>query len=779
MAWPGHEDELATLESIERRVLWLATAMIHHANHVRPRRDELKVGGHQASSASAATILTALYASFLRPGDRVAVKPHASPVFHALQYLRGRLPQSALRGFRAFGGLQSYPSRTKDPDAVDYSTGSVGLGAVAATFGGLTRRYLMDHFPVPHDGRYVALVGDAELDEGNVWEAVTEEHVRPLSNVLWIVDLNRQSLDRVIPDGRARRVRDMFIANDWRVINLKYGRRLGEAFARPGGQRLRERIDDMANSEYQALLRLSGADVRKRLVAAGGSSDVDLDRLLGDYEDAEVHSLIRNLGGHDVASVLEALSEADAEQDRPVAILAYTIKGWRLPFEGDPMNHSMLLSATQMERLREDLGVPAGEEFPAFEVGSPESRLLTRDLAPKPPTLAAEIPAPPATLEERHAGRLSTQEAFARVLSGLARTPAADYIVTTSPDVALSTHLGGWVNRRGVYAQQATVDYFARENLPRAVRWTESSRGQHIELGISENNFFLLLAALGLAGDMEGQRLIPIGTIYDPFICRGLDSLVYALYSGARFIVVATPSGVSLAPEGGAHQSSITSSIGLEIPGLDYFEPTFAQEVEWMLLDAVDRLRQPGPALGVYLRLSTVSIDQSVFPGATAKLREQVLAGGYRVVDRRAAQPYEPEENVVNIFAMGAVVPDAIAASDLLAERGIQANVFVVTAPGRLYRNLAAARQSTGGESYIEGLLEPRERRAPVITVADAHSHALAHIGSALGGRTIALGVDTFGESGTCEDLYRKMRIDRDSIAAAGERALVELDSYA
>jgi pyruvate dehydrogenase E1 component len=251
---------------------------------------------------------------------------------------------------------------------------------------------------------------------------------------------------------------------------------------------------------------------------------------------------------------------------------------------------------------------------------------------------------------------------------------------------------------------------------------------------------------------MEGQRIIPVGTIYDPFICRGLDALIYAVYSGARFIVVATPSGVSLAPEGGAHQSSITASIGIELPGLDYFEPTFAQEVEWILLDAVDRLRQQGPGLGVYLRLSTLPIDQQLFPLRSSGLREQVLAGGYRIVDRRSEHPYEPEENVVNVFA--------------------------VTAPGRLYRNLTAARRGTYGDSYVESFLETRERRAPVVTVADAHSHALRYIGSALGGRTIALGVDVFGESGTCEELYRKMGIDRDSIVQAAERAIVELDSY-
>jgi pyruvate dehydrogenase E1 component len=827
MSWT--DTDLRTLERIQARVLWLSTYMIHHANHVRPNADGLKVGGHQASSASVVGIMTALYGMFLRPADRIAVKPHASPVFHALQYLRGRLPREALARFRMFGGLQAYPSRTKDVDGVDFSTGSVGLGAVAATFGGLVRQYLMDHFDAPSGARYIALVGDAELDEGNIWEAVAEEYTRRLNNVVWIVDLNRQSLDRVIPDGKAQRIREMFTTNGWHVINLKYGSRLKKAFARPHGERLRRRIDDMPNAEYQALLRMPGADIRKRLVAPPGTRpDHLLDGLLGSYGDDEVRELLANLGGHDLGSLLEAFEEAEAHPDSPVVIVAYTIKGWGLPFEGDPLNHSMLLTQAQIDALREAAGIRPGDEWADFEPGSPEWRLLHRDEPER--GAGREIPAPPPALDESYASRLSTQEAFSRVLSALSRQPIADFLVTASPDVATSTHLGGWINRRGVYSQQAMIDYFAAEKVVRPIQWRESPKGQHIELGISENNLFLLLAALGLAGDQEGQRLIPLGTLYDPFVCRGLDAFIYGVYSGSRFILVATPSGVSLAPEGGAHQSSITASIGIEIPGVDYFEPTFARELEWILLDALDTLRHPGPGLGVYLRLSTVPIDQRLFPEGREELRAQVLSGGYRLVDRRAEPGYEPEENVVNIFAMGAIVPEAIAASERLRARGTLANVFVVTAPGRLYRSLSSARRAhqqgaagpaeaprhdgpaapaasaadarpahridvstrtasptdlaprTPGaqhSSALEGLLEPRERRAPVVTVADAHSHALAFIGSALGGRTIALGVDRFGESGSRGDLYRKMRIDAQAIADAAEAALLELDSYA
>src|SRR4051794_36207378 len=193
------EEELATLQRVEQRVLWLSTQIIHHANNVRPNPEKTKVGGHQASSASVVSIITALYFHFLRAGDRVSIKPHASPIFHAAQYLLGNLDRKYLTTLREFGGLQAYPSRTKDPDPVDFSTGSVGLGAVAPAFAALAHRYGELHFGEVTSDRFISLIGDAELDEGNVWEAVAEEALRGLSNVIWIIDLNRQSLDRVIP----------------------------------------------------------------------------------------------------------------------------------------------------------------------------------------------------------------------------------------------------------------------------------------------------------------------------------------------------------------------------------------------------------------------------------------------------------------------------------------------------------------------------------------------------------------------------------------------------
>src|SRR5580704_14130165 len=303
---PRQQDaSLDALRALERQVLWLSTAIVDHANRVRPNPGGLKVGGHQASSASMVSIRTSRWFRHLRAEDRVSVKPHASPVLHAINYLLGALDESYLPTLRAFGGLQSYPSRVKDPDPVDYSTGSVGIGATAPIWGAVARRFLSKRFTAdgsPAAGRQYSLLGDAELDEGAVWEAIVDPGVAELGEIVWVVDVNRQSLDRVVPLIAADRLRGMFTAAGWQAITLKSGRLLEELFARPGGEALRHRIDAMPNPEYQRLLRCHPDELRHRL--PGG--DETLAQLVGDLDDAGLARAIRNLGGHDLSSLDEA-----------------------------------------------------------------------------------------------------------------------------------------------------------------------------------------------------------------------------------------------------------------------------------------------------------------------------------------------------------------------------------------------------------------------------------------------------------------------------------------
>jgi pyruvate dehydrogenase E1 component len=274
----------------------------------------------------------------------------------------------------------------------------------------------------------------------------------------------------------------------------------------------------------------------------------------------------------------------------------------------------------------------------------------------------------------------------------------------------------------------------------------------------------LLLGALGFTAELSGVPLLPIGTLYDPFVTRGLDALYHALYAGGRFIVAATPSGISLAPEGGAHQSVITPGIGLTLPSIAFFDPVFAREVEWSLLEGLRRLVDRGESL--YLRLSTKPVDQSLAPPPGETYRTAVLRGAYRLLDARAEPGYAAEDNAVHLFAEGVMVPETLAAAAILRERDVFASVFAVTSPDRLHRGLRAPRP------YLEELVTADEEGVPVVSVLDGHSHALAFLGGALGVPQLALGVDDFGQSGTRGDLYRHYGIDADAVVQAARTLL-------
>ena len=314
------EERLAVLQAIEKKLLWLSSWTIHNANHLRPSRDKLKVGGHQASCASVASIMTALFFDVLRPGDRVAVKPHASPIYHAAMHLLGREPIEQLQNFRALGGAQSYPSRTKDKCGVDFSTGSVGLGAAMTLFASLTQDYVRLHELVPADqptGRMVAIVGDAELDEGNIYEALLEGWKHDVRNLWWVIDYNRQSLDRVVPEQLFAKIEQFFATVGWRVVTVKYGKKLQAAFARPGGEALREWIDACPNDLYAALCFKGGAAWRAHLESDLGGNPA-IRKLLDSHDDTALAVLMTNLGGHDLEALLEAFHGC---RGRPAALL--------------------------------------------------------------------------------------------------------------------------------------------------------------------------------------------------------------------------------------------------------------------------------------------------------------------------------------------------------------------------------------------------------------------------------------------------------------------------
>jgi pyruvate dehydrogenase E1 component len=778
---------LQILTELERKVLWLASWTIHNANHIRDNSDGLKVGGHQASSASLATIMTALYFSALRPQDRVAVKPHAAPVFHAIQYLLGNQTRAKLEAFRGYKGAQSYPSRTKDVDDVDFSTGSVGLGVAQTLFASIVQDYVNARPDAPHqpEGRMVALVGDAEMDEGNIFEALLEGWKQGLRNTWWVVDYNRQSLDAVVREGLWERFESMFRNFGWDVVILKHGSLQQAAFAEPGGEALRRWIDACPNQLYSALTFQGGAAWRKRLMDEIGDQGA-VSALIERRSDEELGRLMGNLAGHDLPSLLKAFEDA-ARHDRPTCFIAYTIKGFGLPLAGHKDNHAGLMTVAQMQAFQADMAVRAGHEWDPFEGLATPAADLRRFLDAVPFNAGgrrrrqADAVAVPVSLAVEAPKVTSTQFGFGKVLDEIARAggPLADAIVTTSPDVTVSTNLGPWVNRRGLFAREKLADTFREERIASSQKWEFGPAGQHVELGIAEMNLFLLLSALGLSHSLFGKRLLPVGTLYDPFIQRGLDALNYACYQDARFLLVATPSGVTLAPEGGAHQSIGTPLIGIAQDGLAAFEPAFVDELAVIMRWAFDYMQRNAEGEpsernwlrdetggSVYLRLSTRPVEQPQRQ-VPDDLARDIIDGAYWL--RRPG----PNAELVIAYA-GAVAPEAIQAVGLMAEDRRDVGLLAVTSADRLNAGWTAASRArerglVHARSHIERLLEDLPPHCRLVTVLDGHPATLGWLGAVAGHRTRALGVEHFGQTGTIADLYAHYGIDTKGIVAAAE----------
>ena len=778
-------NKTSELKEIEQRLLWLSAWMIHNANNLRPKGDgDVKVGGHQASCASMVSIMTALYFHTLKPEDRVAVKPHASPVFHAMQYMMGNQTREKLENFRGLGGAQSYPSRTKDVDDVDFSTGSVGLGVAITAFASLVQDYLeakswAQDRPL---GRMIALVGDAELDEGNVYECLQEGWKHDLRNTWWIIDYNRQSLDGVVHEGLWEKIEAIFKAFGWRTVVLRHGVLQREAFEEPGGDALKSWIQSCPNMDYSALTYQGGAAWRKRLLDDIGDQG-DVTALIERRSDEELNALMNNLGGQCISTLTEAFDRI--QDDQPTVFLAYTIKGWGTPLAGHKDNHGGIMNIPQMAEFQKRMKVAAGEEWEPFACVKNANELKTfmegADFFSKGTRrYNAEIVSSPGPvfLDDRE---LSTQAGFGKILDAIAKTDCqlADRILTTSPDVTSSTNLSAWVNQRTLFARKELQDVFRQQKIPSMQRWQFSPDGQHIELGIAEMNLFLLLGAAGLSHSLFGERIIPIGTVYDPFVARGLDALNYACYQDSRFIIVGTPSGVTLAPEGGAHQSIGAQLIGMSQDGLVSFEPAYLDELSIIMDWSFDYLQRSGEGDpdertwlrdetggSVYLRLSTRPIEQLESRARDdAEFRQGVVDGGYWL--------RKPGPNCEVVIAyQGCVGPEAVAAAGRIGNDRRDIGVLAVTSADRLNSGWTAARRARArgqknAVSQIERLMSGVPRDATLITVTDGHPATLSWIGSVMGHRTVPLGVEHFGQTGTVADLHRHFMIDADSIVSA------------
>jgi pyruvate dehydrogenase E1 component len=775
--------------------------------------------------------------------------------------------------------FQSYHAKS-DPDSFHFlPSGTVGIPPVNSAYLALAHRFAADHgHAVPTDAHFWSLMGDSEFREGSLYEVMPEVAERELGNVTWIVDYNRQSLDgtRTVNERAAKdndRIERTAIANGWKVIQLRHGRFREELFERQGGEALRA-LFERGLTDYELQLHLF-----KRDAAAFRALCVERDPavrpLVESLSDEELLQALTDLGGHDLDVLIEALELSRTEPQIPYLIIIHTIKGYGLECFADPSNHSSLPSKQEVTEVLERNGLSWDDPFALFPEGTPEAGFLAArqrefrngieadderrarnletfrrrvdDAGGIPSTLAVDLSLFPMVHTQQMWGqlaakliRIGTHGQGGKPIGGSAAAekpldefesrwkPAADMLMTISPDVGTSTQIAPTMNSRiyGPEDPRTVGEFDARhpELGPNTNPWT-----RHVRIEIAEANAMSCMGSFGKMGQLTGVPLMPVMTVYDFFLKRALDQLYYDLYWGSEFVLLGTPSGVTLSPEGAQH--SWKSDI--QMPNLITWEPTFAAELDWILSDAIARQaegRNTGRS-GVLIRAVTRALKQSellarlrtqarfkadlpagtllcpagaeqegavdestLAPLADAQildaLREDVLAGAYYLVDRRGYAGYEPGDNVVHVFALGSLTTEAVEASDRLLEHGIFANVIVVCSPDLLCGALAheddyrllRERLGVDGDLHFAHAEEVAEAqlvglagaRVPIVAVCDGEAGLLDNLGSIVGVKQRTCAVRRFSKCGRPDEIFGYQSIDADALFDACGRVLAE-----
>lgn len=772
-----------------------------------------------------------------------------------------------LRKFSQHGEpvFQSYHAES-DPDGNAYfPSGSVGIPPVVSIYTALAYRYAEDHgLEVPKDAHFWSLMGDSEFREGSLMEAMPDASERELGNVIWIVDYNRQNLDGTrIPNPRglrgtdAHRMERVAIANGWEVIQVRHGRKRLALFGKPTGDELRRVLEEgLSDFEFQMLLlKRDGKVVRERLI----DLEPQVKKLLSGLDDQQVYDVFADLGGHDVAVLRDAMEQAKVDKIRPTLIIAHTIKGWGLSSYAAPGNHNAVPDKDEVDALLDGEGVPKNDPFALFPEDTPEGRFLAarrdemragieaiwalkdknasafetrvQEVGGLPQDLGVDLKLTPLVHTQYIWGQLAGKlirignrhEAHRKAGTGKEVSheeerwgPAADLVLTMAPDVGTSTNINPAMDDK-IYGPDQP-DYESELGLrdrrrpalvPHEEAWT-----RHIRFEIAEANCMSAAGAFGKMRDHVGLPFLPIMTIYDFFIKRAYDQLYYNLYWKSGFIVVGTPAGVTLSPEGAQH--SWKSDI--QMPNLITWEPFYAHEVDWILAESVRRhmTGDDEGRSGVLIRCVTKSVRQAEmmtrlkaakrFENASdeeilAATRADALEGAYYLVDWRGYPDYTPGDNVVNVFAMGAVTAEALKAADSLRAEGIYANVLCVTSGDLLCGTLGREtgfrhlRETLGitGDLYLTrpnghangnghateiddaaDLVMAAARRVPLVTVVDGEPGLLDNLGSVVGVKSDDLAVRKPSKCGRPVDVYGYMHIDAEAIHEAVGQVLAD-----
>lgn len=882
------------LENIFSRAHYLATQMIYQANHRKDKsKGDPKVGGHASGSSSALHILGTLHLFAKKGYDHICNKPHASPADHAFNYLLDlffnsdgtKLTQEekdkAMLRLRAFvndeypHSFQSYHSAF-DPDQHNFfPSGTVGIPPVNAGYLALAYRFAKKHgYQVP-DAHFWCVMGDAEFREGSLFEATPDFAEREIGNLTWILDYNRQSLDghrmtnkEIMGGTDNERVEKTMAANGWHVIQVRHGKKRKAVFKKKDGRKFQTFIEDeLSDYALQALLLIRDP---KHLKAQMSKKYPTLKNFFKDVSDQELYEALRDFGGHDVESLKEAYAASKENTRQPTIIICHTLKGWGLQMEAEQGNHSSLPSKKEMEELQERQGLATNTLFAGFDENSPEGKFLKQrgdeihqqmqeqyDLKKQnqeffakqiesdggiPDSLDINLKMASYPHTQWMLGQCAAKlTRIANTKDGTDKKPltedelkwrtAGELLTTMAPDVGTSTNLNPAMDGK-IFGAPVEDDlegeYGVKDKkLPDLVQAEENS-DRFVRFEITESNTMSCMGSYGKVRDVLGIPILPLMTVYDFFLKRALDQLFYNLYWKSSFILVGTPSGVTLSPEGAQHgwKSDI------QIPNQITWEPTFCQEMDWILADSIKRhlTYDNEGRTGVIIRGVTRGIDQKILMKNLKKqarfktsqttmalkdypledatdestietlsdndimdaLKADVLKGAYYLIDYRGYANYEPGDNVVNIFSLGAMVTEAVEASEELLKKGIYANVIVVTCTDLLCGNLAHENNYSflredlkiSGDLHLQPTVNGNAtageiatlsgRRVPCVSIHDGEPGLLDNIGSIVGVRHETLAVRKHSKCGRPVDIYNYHGIDAQAVIEACGKVLSE-----
>jgi pyruvate dehydrogenase E1 component len=790
---PEQEPPFPGDEAIERRirrlVRWNAAAMVLRANNAYPG-----IGGHLSTYASSASLYEVGFNHFFRGkdeggGDQVFYQGHAAPGMYARAFLEGRLSEDQLDHFRRETvpgrGLSSYPHPRLMPDFWEFPTVSMGIGPISAIYQARFNRYLAHRGVRDTSGSRVwAFLGDGEMDEpeslGALWVAGRER----LDNLTFVVNCNLQRLDGPVR-GNGKIVQELegiFRGAGWNVIKVIWGREWDELLARDIDGALVTKMNETVDGEFQKYSVAGGAYIREHFFGP----DPRLGQLVEHLTDDDLTRLRR--GGHDYRKLYSAYRAATEFRGGPTVILAKTIKGWTLGpgVEGRNITHqAKKLSEAEMRVFRDRLELPIPDEkikdAPYFHPGPASEEiqyLLERRHAlggslPKRIVRARPLPAPAPEVDAEFAAGstspVSTTMVFAKLLRNLMRDPGfGRRVVPIIPDEARTFGMDPLFKEVGIYASGGQRYEPVDSDL--VLSYREAIDGQVLEEGITEAGSMASFQAAGTSYATHGEPMIPFYIFYSMFGFQrtGDQAWAFADARGRGFMMGATAGRTTLNGEGLQHEDGHSHLLASTVPAIRAYDPAFAYELATVVRDGIERMFSRGEDTFYYVTLYN---ENHSMPAKPDGVDEGIVRGLYRFLE--GPEIAGEMRGRVRLVASGAILQQALAARDLLAERfGVAAEVYSATSWQLLRRDaLEAERWSRLHPAevprvpYVSQVLGAGG--GPVVLVSDWVKALPDLLGRWLPAGYVSLGTEGFGRSDTREALRGLFEIDAPNVAVA------------